>query len=251
MACLPAIATVATIGTTITAAPAATTTMTAAPATAATVAATSAAITSATATAAPATATTTGALGLRPRFVDYQVSSAEVLTVQRINRPIGIFVIAHFNEGEAARLPGETIADQIYARGSYTDLREPLLKLIIRRGKRKIPNIELLHLPAPSARNPVDESRSAPKRRASYTGSPGSPATTGARQALQRSRAWSRKLTAFATGKTLHSKHSSGVCGGLSPVLAAGRPFFTARLRARRLRPPQGGTGPPVAMVGR
>jgi hypothetical protein len=82
-------------------------------------------------------------------------------------------------------------------------LREPLVKLIVRRGKRKIPNVELLHLPAPSARNPVDESRSAPKTSASYTGRPGRRATTGARQALQRSRAWSRKTPAFATRKTL------------------------------------------------
>jgi hypothetical protein len=34
-------------------------------------------------------------------------------------------------------------------------LREVLVNLIFRRGKRKIPNVELLHLPAPSARNPV------------------------------------------------------------------------------------------------
>lgn len=179
------------------------------------------AVTSTATTAAPA-APTTGALGLRPSFVHDQVPPAEILTVQRINRAIRIFVVAHFHEGEPARLPRKTIADQIYTRGSYTDLRKPLMKLIVRRGKRKIPNVELLHLPAPSARNPVDESRSAPKKRASYTGSPGSPATTGARQALQRSRAWSRKLTAFATGKTLPSEHCNSICGGLSPVLPAG-----------------------------
>jgi hypothetical protein len=174
--------------------------MTSAPATAPTVAATSTAVTSATAATAPAA--TAGALGLRPRFVHDQVPTTEILTVQRVDRPVCVFVITYLDEGEAARLARETIADQIDTRGSYADLREPFMKLIIRCRKRKIPNVELLHLPAPSARNPVVESRSAPKRRASYTGSPGSPATTGARQALQRSRAWSRKLTAFATGKT-------------------------------------------------
>jgi hypothetical protein len=86
------------------------------------------------------------------------------LTVQGIDRPVRVFVIGHFNEGEATRLSRETIADQIDTRRGYTDLREPFMKLIIRRGKRKIPNVELLHLPAPSARNPVVESRSAPKQ---------------------------------------------------------------------------------------
>jgi hypothetical protein len=198
---LPAIAAVAAISTAIAATPAATAS---ASTTAATVAATSAAVTSTTAaTSAPASAPTAGTLGLRPGFVDHQVPSTEVLTVQGVDGAVRIFVIGYFNEGEATRLPCKAIADQIDTRGSYTDLREPFMKLIFRRGKRKIPNVELLHLPAPSARNPADESRSAPKRQSSYTGSPGRPATTGARQALQRSRAWSRKLTAFATGKTV------------------------------------------------
>jgi hypothetical protein len=87
-------------------------TATAAPATTtAAVAATSAAVTSATTTAAPATAATAGSLGLWPRFVHHQVPSAEILTVQRIDRAIRIFVIGHFNEGEPARLPRKTIAD--------------------------------------------------------------------------------------------------------------------------------------------
>jgi hypothetical protein len=196
---LPAIAAVAAISTTIAAAPAAT----ASASTTATVAATSATVTPTTAaTSAPASAPAAGTLGLRPGFVDHQVPSTEILTVQGVDSAVSIFVIGYFNEGEATRLSCKAIADQIDTRGSYTDLREPFMKLILRRGKRKIPNVELLHLPAPSARNPADESRSAPKGQSSYTGRPGSRATTGARQALQRSRAWSRKLTAFATGKT-------------------------------------------------
>jgi hypothetical protein len=196
---LPAIAAIAAIAA-ISTTPAAT----ASAPTAATVAATSAAVTPATAaTSAPASAPAAGTLGLRPGFVDHQVPSTEVLTVQGVDSAVRIFVIGYFNEGEATRLSCKAIADQIDTRGSYTDLREPFMKLIFRRGKRKIPNVELLHLPAPSARNPADESRSAPKGQSSYTGRPGSRATTGARQALQRSRAWSRKLTAFATGKTV------------------------------------------------
>jgi hypothetical protein len=77
------------------------------------------------------------------------------LTVERIHRPIRIFVAIHFDECETARLPRKTIADEIDARGCYTDLREPLVELIFRSGKRKIPYIELLHLPTPSARTRI------------------------------------------------------------------------------------------------
>src|SRR5262249_55670057 len=59
----------------------------------------------------------TAALGLRPCFIHHEVSPAEVLPVQRINRAIRVFVAADLNEGEPARLPGKTIADQIDARG--------------------------------------------------------------------------------------------------------------------------------------
>jgi hypothetical protein len=157
---LPAVSAVAAITTTISTASA--TATVSAPAAAATpVATTSAAITTAT-TAASTTATT--AFGLRPRFVDHQVASAKILAVQRVDRAVGIVVIAQFNECKPTRLARETIPNQIDTRGSYTDLREILVKLIFRRGKRKIPDIELLHLPAPSARNPV-ASRGARRRR--------------------------------------------------------------------------------------
>jgi hypothetical protein len=199
-AVLPAIPAVSAIS----AASAATTVTTAAAtSTAATMAAASAAVSAATAAAA-ATSTTTAAsaFGLRPSLIHHQVPTTEILTVQRIDRAIRIFVVAHFNESETTRLARKTIADQVDTRGSYTDLREPLVKLIFRRGKRKIPDVELLHLPLLLPGTQLSSRGARQSRRASYTGSPGSPATTGARQALQRSRAWSRKLTAFATGKS-------------------------------------------------
>src|SRR5712664_1978580 len=95
--------------------------------------------------AAPAT-TAAAALCLGTCFIHHQVSSAKILTVQGIHRAIRIFVIGHFNEGEPARLSRKAIANQIDARGCYTDLRKPLVELLFRRGKRKITDIELLHL---------------------------------------------------------------------------------------------------------
>src|SRR5437879_5617318 len=109
-----------------------------------TTATTTMATASAAVSAAPATAAT--ALRLGTCFVHYKVSSPEILTVQGIHRAIRIFVIGHFNEGETPRLSCKPIANQIDARGSHTDLRKPLVELIFRRGKRKITDIELLHL---------------------------------------------------------------------------------------------------------
>jgi hypothetical protein len=131
--CLPAISAVAAI----TAAPATTT-----------VAATSTAATTASAAipAAPATTTAAAALCLGTCFIHHKVSPPKILTVQGVHGAIRVFVIGHFNEGEPARLSCKTIANQIDARGSYTDLREPLVELLFRRGKRKITDIELLHL---------------------------------------------------------------------------------------------------------
>jgi hypothetical protein len=135
-ACLPAISTVAAI----TAAPA-TATMAAAP----TAATTAMAAAPAAVPAAPAT-TAAAALCLGTCFIHHEVSPAEILTVQGVHGAIRVFVIGHFNEGEPARLSRKAIANQIDARGSYTDLREPLVELLFRRGKRKITDIELLHL---------------------------------------------------------------------------------------------------------
>ena len=95
--------------------------------------------------AAPAT-TAAAALCLGTCFIHHQVSPAKILTVQGVHRAIRIFVIRHFNEGEPARLSRKAIAYQIDARGCYTDLRKPLVELLFRRGKRKITDIELLHL---------------------------------------------------------------------------------------------------------
>jgi hypothetical protein len=77
--------------------------------------ATAAVATPATATAAMASATTpittataaapaasTATLSLWPRFIHYQVPPAEILSVQRIDRAIGIFVALHFHEGKTA-----------------------------------------------------------------------------------------------------------------------------------------------------
>jgi hypothetical protein len=133
-ACLPAIAAVAAIP----AAPA-TAAMAAAPAAATAMATPSAAV-----PAAPASAS--AALCLGTCFIHHEVSSAEILTVQGVDGTIRIFVICHFYEGEPAGLSRKPVANQVDARGSYTDLREPFVELVFRRGKRKISDIELLHL---------------------------------------------------------------------------------------------------------
>jgi len=135
-------------------------TASAAPAAAAPAAATTAV------SAAPAAATA-GSFRLRPCFIHHQVASAEVLPVQRVHRAIRILVIVYFHEGEPARLPRKTVTNQIDSRGGDTDLRKPLLKLLLRSRKRKIPYIELLHLPNSFCPEPNCESRSAPKRRES------------------------------------------------------------------------------------
>src|SRR6185437_2549784 len=101
---------------------------------------------------APAAATAT--LGLRPSFIDYQVPAAEILSVEGIDGAIGVFVVLDFDEGETAGLSREPVPNKIDARGSNADLCEPFLKLLFRRRKRKIADVELLHLPTPSARNP-------------------------------------------------------------------------------------------------
>jgi len=155
---LPAVPAIPAISTTIAAA---------STATAAAPAATAAMATAPAAISAAPTAAAAAAFCLRPCFIDYQIAPAEILPVQRIHRAIRIFVIIHFDEGESARLARKTVTNQIDARGCYTDLREPLVELLFRSGKRKIPNVELLHLPTPSARNPKARSRSAPKKQES------------------------------------------------------------------------------------
>jgi hypothetical protein len=106
----------------------------------------------------PASAATT--LSLRARLVYHQVPAAEILAVQGVDGAVSIFIALYFDEGKTARLSRETVTNEIDARGSNANLREPFLKLLFRRRKRKIPDVELLHLPTPSARNPR-ESRGA------------------------------------------------------------------------------------------
>jgi hypothetical protein len=104
---------------------------------------------------AAATAATAAALCLRARFVHHQVASAEILAVQGIHGAIRFFVVTDFNKCEPARLSRKAVANQIHCRGIYTCLREKFVQGILRRGKRKITYIELLHLRTPSARNPL------------------------------------------------------------------------------------------------
>lgn len=105
------------------------------------------------ATAEAAAATATSAGFLRTGFIDHQIAAAEVLAVQGIDGAVGFFVIGDFNEGKAARLSRETVADEIDCRGIDASLREIIVQRILRGGKRKIPNVKLLHLRTPFARN--------------------------------------------------------------------------------------------------
>lgn len=130
---LPAIATVAAIST-IAAAPA-TASMASTPTTA-----------SAPAAVPPAPAAATAALCLGTRLIHHQVSPAKILPIQGIDRTFRIFVSVHFHEGEAARLARKTVTNEIDCRRGYSNLRKPLLKLLLRRRKRKISDVELLHL---------------------------------------------------------------------------------------------------------
>jgi len=137
--------------------PAVSTVTAATPATAAmTTAATTTAAATPAVTSTPATTTsaTAAALGLRPGFIDDEVPPAEILAVQGVDGAIGVFVALHLDEGETARLARKAVTNEIDTRGSNAYLREPFLKLLFRRGKRKIADVELLHLPTPSARNP-------------------------------------------------------------------------------------------------
>ena len=126
----------------------------------ATVAAVTPAPATPTVTTAAAAASTATTLGLWARFVDDEVPAAKILAVEGVNGTASVIVVGNFDESEAARLSRETIANEIDTRGSNTDLSEPLLELLFRRGKRKVTHVKLLHLPTPSARNP-SESRGA------------------------------------------------------------------------------------------
>src|SRR6201993_235805 len=117
-----------------------------------------AAITAASAaTAASAIASTptaaTRPLGLRTRFIDYQVPATEILTVEIGDRAIRFFIIRNLDEGKTPRLAREPIPNQIDCGRVYAYLSEPLLQLLFRCREREITDVKLLHLGTPSARN--------------------------------------------------------------------------------------------------
>src|SRR6266404_6834764 len=140
---LPAVAAVTTVAA-ITAAPAAT-------ATSATIAATATAAPTPAIASAPTAATRP--LGLRTRFIDYQVPATEILTVEIGDRAIRFFIIRNFDEGKTPRLAREPIPNQIDCGRVYAYLSEPLLQLLFRCREREITDVKLLHLGTPSARN--------------------------------------------------------------------------------------------------
>jgi hypothetical protein len=140
---LPAVAAVTTVAA-ITAASATT-------AASAAIAATASATT--TAAISPAPTAATRPLGLRTRFVDYQVPATEILTVEIGDRAIRLFIICDFDEGKTPRLAREPIPNQIDCGRVYAYLSEPLLQLLFRCREREITDVKLLHLGTPSARN--------------------------------------------------------------------------------------------------
>jgi hypothetical protein len=168
-----------------------------------------AAATTAAAAEAPS-ATTATALFLRTSFIDDEIAPAKVLTVHGIDRSIRFFVIGNFDESKTARLAREPIANEIDSRGINASLREKIMQRILRCGKRKITNIELLHLRTPSARNLTAYRGARWKAVTILTGSPENRShlhskafgagleTWVPNRALQRSVASSKKLTGFA-----------------------------------------------------
>jgi hypothetical protein len=100
-----------------------------------------------------AASATTATLFLRTSFVDDQVAAAKVLPVHGIDGAVSFVVIGNFDEGETARLPCETVTNEIYCGRINTSLREIVVQRVFRGRKRKIPNVKLLHLRTPFARN--------------------------------------------------------------------------------------------------
>jgi hypothetical protein len=85
--------------------------------------------TAAATTPAISTATTAprGTFRLRARFVHNKVPTTEVLTVEAVDRAIGVFVTGDLDEREAARLARETVTDQTNCRRIDTSLPKPFL----------------------------------------------------------------------------------------------------------------------------
>ena len=109
------------------------------------------------------------AFRLRSCLVDHQISSSEILPVQRIYGAVCIFIIIYLHERKSARLSRKTVANQIHIAGGHTYLGEPLVELLFCSGKRKIADIKLLHLPTPPVRNPTASPRSALKENCNWS----------------------------------------------------------------------------------
>jgi hypothetical protein len=181
----------------------------------------------ATASAAPPTAaiasTPTAAtrpLGLRTRFIDYQVPATEILTVKIGDGAIRFFIICNFDEGEPARLPREPIPNQIDCGRVYPYLSEPLLQLLFGCREREITDVKLLHLGTPSARNltTIAERTERPVPPGGQTG--GRAARAG--RVFQWSRRYSRKSSPFATRKGLERGSPRGRTG-IAPAAKSDR----------------------------
>ena len=172
-----------------------------APAASATTATPMTAASAAITTTASATSTAPAAtLSLRPGFIDYEVPPAEILTVQRVDRAVGVFVALHFHEGKAAGLSREAITNEIDTRGSYANLCEPFLQLLFRRGKRKIADVELLHLPLLLPGTQVRVAERA-EGQLPFTGSRESRATAGSETGTSAVRGMVSKINWFCNRK--------------------------------------------------
>ena len=206
---LPAVAAVTTVAA-ITAAPATT-------ATSAAIAPTASATTTAAITSAPTA--TTRPLGLRTRFVDYQVPATEILTVEIGDRAIRFFIIGNFDEGKTPRLAREPIPNQIDCGRVDPYLSEPLLQLFFRCREREITDVKLLHLGTPSARNltTIAERTDRPVPPGGQTG--GRAVRAGV---FQWSRRYSRKSLPFATRKGLERGGAKSRLG-IAPTVKSGR----------------------------
>jgi len=114
--------------------------------------ATTASAEAAASTAATSAAPTTAAFALWTGFVDDDLPAHQILAIQRLDGPVGLFIIVDLNEPEPARLTGEAVADQSYVRRSDARLNKPVGQLFLIDLKRQIPDIQLFHRWTPSAR---------------------------------------------------------------------------------------------------
>jgi hypothetical protein len=122
------------------------------PASAATAAATTAAATTTTATATAATtaasaaeAATTAAGRLGSSFVHVDGATIHFSAVQLRNGRLGIALFGHFDEGEATRLPGVTIRNDIHAL-DVSVLGECGMQVLLRGLIAQIPDKNIGHL---------------------------------------------------------------------------------------------------------